>query len=124
MVARRRRLRARGARGSPTIRRVFRSGAHATVAVVALAAAIYATASLTGEWLGEPPWWTRSMDIPGGTLTPISPPGPPRTITIAVEIPREGRETISGAIAVVGYALFAVAAWPRKEPLEPDENGS
>jgi hypothetical protein len=102
---------------------VFRSGAHAAVAVVALAAAVYATASLTGEWLGEPPWWSERLEVPA-TVTLISPPGPPRVVVMAIEAPREGRETISGAIAVVGYALFAVAAWPRKERLEPDENAS
>ena len=33
--------------------------------VVGLAAAVYGAASLTGGWLGTPPWWERVESIPG-----------------------------------------------------------
>jgi hypothetical protein len=115
---------------------VLRSGAHATVAVVALAAAVYATASLSGGWLGTPPWWETwfaEADIPPtpAHYDPWSRPdyygemhqaqnsnsGRARRGPRGAEWlrPRKGRERISASIAVVGYALFAVAAWPRRD---------
>jgi hypothetical protein len=33
------------------------------VGPVALATAVYATASLTGRWLGTPPWWNESVPV-------------------------------------------------------------
>ena len=71
-----------------------------TVAFVALAAAVYATASLNGRWLGTPPWWEERVEVRG-----------PNSWSLW-DRPRDGRKLISGSIAVFGYALFAVAAWP------------
>jgi hypothetical protein len=91
------------------------------LATLGLAAAVYATASLTGGWMGTPPWWEREVvltlpidfndtDLVGsssyvGSLAFL----PRRTV------PRLGREVISASISAVGLALLAWAAWPRRK---------
>lgn len=70
-----------------------------------LSAAAYGVASLTGGWLGEPPWWTRVTHSSYGS---------------AIEF-REGRELISGAVILAGLAMFAFAAWPRRAHLAKTE---
>ena len=97
---------------------VFRSSAHATVAVVALAAAVYATASLSGGWLGTPPWWERPAswaELTDGEVVAM------KWFSLKASRPRDGRELVSASIAAVGYALFAVAAWPRRDRPGRDE---
>jgi hypothetical protein len=96
---------------------VFRSGAHATVAFVALAAAVYATASLTGGWLGVPPWWEEWVAIPeGGALPDGFPKGrwrrrtSPYAQVFELPRPREGREVLSATFAAIGLVTFAVLA--------------
>ena len=81
---------------------------------VGLSAAVCSTASLTGGWLGTPPWWEREVSIEeyvesryGVSLASPTHPDP-------VLVERQGREWISGAVAAVGLALFAWAAWPRR----------
>ena len=105
---------------------MFRSGAHATVAVVALAAAVYATASLSGGWLGTPPWWQTwhridEYDIrnPGVPVPWIRLDAHGRVVAILEAQP--AREVTSASIALVGYALFAAAAWPRRDRRGRDE---
>jgi hypothetical protein len=106
--------------------RVFRSGAHATVALVALAAAVYATASLSGRWLGEPPWWRREvpwtlpLDFNDPDIMQLA-PCPSGCLTQPRRIRRDDRETISASIALAGFALFAVASWPRRDRPGRDE---
>ncbi len=74
--------------------------------VLGLALAVYGTASLTGGWLGEPPWWTeRGASTQDRTDDVIW--------TFLWEKPRSGREWISAGVAVAGLVL-AVAAWPRR----------
>jgi hypothetical protein len=65
----------------------------AALGLVGFALAIYGVASLTGAWLGEPPWWEQ-------------------TDRFWVR-PRPGREWISGGVTALGLALVAFAAWPR-----------
>jgi hypothetical protein len=99
------------------------------LALLGLALALYAVASLTGGWLGEPPWWEASWEQ-------VVPPTKMNTHSVAVEfrggpgyvdsseydveivkwtptLPRPGREVISAVVAALGLALFAWAAWPR-----------
>lgn len=129
---------------------MFRSGAHATVAVVALAAGVYATASLSGGWLGEPPWWREwvpaaaAFDDADAVSVPVGLPyrargvryylsdlvegtdyiehrervvgdGPAGIIPVDIRVPRAYRESVSVSIAFVGFALFALAAWRRRD---------
>jgi hypothetical protein len=118
---------------------MFRSGAQATVALVALAAAVYATASLSGGWLGTPPWWERWKPDPFHELSAAHLSGRTKlgvdqffrhmesqmaagrwrltktNDAVEVLVPRESREAVSASIALAGFALFAVAAWPRRD---------
>ena len=64
------------------------------VGVVGFAVAVYGVASLTGEWLGTPPWWEE-------------------TDRFWVR-PRPARKWVSGAVTALGLALVAFAAWPRR----------
>ena len=85
-----------------------------------LAAALYGTASLTGGWMGTPPWWDRAQrwsdlklhqDVEGvgfphdGEMYPDPPRG---------AVGREGREWISGGVVAAGLAVAAFGAWPRR----------
>lgn len=79
--------------------------------VVGLAAALYGSASLTGGWLGTPPWWT-------ATVVSVEPPVP-ETHFYDINVgrgPRPGRESISGAVIAVGVGLAAFGAWSRRRP--------
>ncbi len=82
--------------------------------VVGLAMAVYGTASLTGGWLGEPPWLEREVSIEEFVEhrygVSLASPTYPRTVLVE----REGREWISGGVAAVGLALATFAAWPRR----------
>ena len=81
--------------------------------IVGLAAAVYGAASLTGGWLGTPPWWEVhvpdfKVETKGGVLVGV------RLPTVAAhEVPREGREWISAGVTAAGLGLLAWAAWPR-----------
>lgn len=91
--------------------------------VLGLAAILYGSASLTGGWLGTPPWWESRQPA-----EPLPPPelvrieaGEPRLIQpypasrfIPNVTPGEGRERISGAVIAMGVGLVALAAWPRR----------
>jgi hypothetical protein len=85
----------------------------ARIALVALgvAIALYGIASLTGGWLGEPPWWITRETID------VAWPGDGSRLRSGsswrVEKATEGREVVSVALCLVGGAL-AVVAWPRK----------
>ena len=68
------------------------------LAAIGLSAAVYAGASLTGGWLGEPPW-ASTVDLIGRSSWRVA---------------REGWEWISAAVLVAGLALFAWAAWPAR----------
>lgn len=89
--------------------------------VVGLSGVVYGAASLTGGWLGTPPWWEREVSTEeyiehrwGVVLASPSPLiSPDRTLSIE----REGRGVTSGAVIAVGLALAALGAWPlRRRP--------
>lgn len=98
------------------------------VGLVALGAAIavYGVASLTGGWLGKPPWWERMetdqewgdrlgvWDGPPLNYSPIPLPEP-RAVPCPV------REWISGGVIAAGLALVAIGAWPRRRRPAPQD---
>ena len=89
--------------------------------VLGLALVFYGTASLTGGWMGTPPWWESRE-----SAEPLPPPelvriegGEPRLLQrypaawfVPEVTPREGRELISGAVIAVGVGLATWGAWP------------
>ena len=91
---------------------VFRVG----LVVPGAAVAVYGAASLTGGWLGTPPWWERDVSIAefiehrwGVELA-----SPPRPADRAAFLERKGRGAISGGVVASGLALGAVGAWARR----------
>jgi hypothetical protein len=95
--------------------------------VVGLAIAVYGIASLTGEWLGTPPWWESRLIFhasqPGNASLVGGPgvegPSNGRWVRVAQvgPQPRPGREWISGGVVAVGLWLVVVGIWPRRRPL-------
>jgi hypothetical protein len=107
------------------------------LAALGLAAVVYGAASLTGGWLGEPPWWTEWVPAASaydkgpttyrarGVLYDIgSMPvddfiergtgdGPGGIIPVDLRLPRLGRELISAAVILAGLGLLAGAGWRR-----------
>ncbi len=98
-----------------------------------LAVAIYGVASLTGGWLGTPPWWSReirsavtpSIELPsrqdtvGEDRSEVLVPYDRLDPTDLSRELRPGREWISAGVAVAGLALAAFAAWPRRPKRAP-----
>jgi hypothetical protein len=84
--------------------------------VLGAAMAVYGAASLTGGWLGTPPWWAREVpteefiESRWGVVLASPPIAADRTISME----REGRGATSGAVMAAGLALVAVGAWPRR----------
>lgn len=104
--------------------------------------AVYGVASLTGGWLGTPPWWERPASdaekwdllarwaievgtTPRGDLelrlpgTDIRLPGGramPAEVppTPPLRVARENREATSAAVVAVGLLLAVIGAWPRR----------
>lgn len=77
-----------------------------TLVVLGLALTVYGTASVTGGWLGTPPWWVTAT---GADVTVFG-----ATRRLALEQERPGRERISGAVIAVGFGLVAWGAWSRR----------
>ncbi len=99
------------------MRRAVRIG----LVVLGAAMAVYGAASLTGGWLGTPPWAvTTQALIERPDLWPPYMRGPetiglfPAEWFVQAEVPRRGREWISGGVVAAGLALVAVGAWPRR----------
>ena len=116
----------------------MRPAARIALVTLGLAAAVYRTASLTGEWLGSPPWWERAAPMssrdwlrkyypgdrdfgPGPVIRMgREPPGEyAHWVRASVEAPlvvepREGREWISGGVVAAGVAPAGFGAWPRR----------
>lgn len=108
--------------------------------ILGAAAAVYGAASLTGEWLGTPPWWEREPTedeardvlarwaIEVGTRRDGAPAGPsllgaalPATGSgdavpppPRLRVPRDGRNAISAAVTAAGLALVIVGTRPRR----------
>lgn len=100
--------------------------------VIGLAVSVYGTSTLTGGWLGTPPWWERAAPL--STLEWIDryrPNAPMWLLKDEVfrggdveaeaarlaplhKEPSPDRELISGAIIAVGAGLAAWGAWPRR----------
>lgn len=97
------------------------------IALIALglAAALYGIASLTGGWMGTPPWWNVSDRKMGRIViddrdTMMSNPG---RLTPEEEAacefahpipPRPDREWISVDVVVAGVAVATLGGWPRR----------
>ncbi len=71
--------------------------------VLGLALAVYGTASLTGGWLGPPPWWDHYLIINGAPKHVFEP----------------ARGWMGVTVLVAGLALATVAAWPRHPKRAP-----
>ena len=84
--------------------------------IVGLAAAVHGVASLTGGWLGTPPWWEHEVE------KFVSPPEAEhrhwrwRKDAAIADEPAPGRWWISGGVTAAGLGLLAWAAWPRSRP--------
>jgi hypothetical protein len=94
------------------------------VACVGLAVAVYSLASLTGGWLGKPPWWWRDpadlSEHEEDELIMSTAPEAERHNDVVLR--REGRERISAILVAVGGAAAVVglaSAWPRRSKAEP-----
>ncbi len=79
----------------------MRPAVRAGLVVLGAAMVVYRVASVTGCWLGMPPWWPQVRD-PSGWFRRHP------------ELWGEGREWIGLSLAIVGLALM-VAAWPRRQ---------
>jgi hypothetical protein len=91
-----------------------------TLVVVGLALAIYGTASLTGGWMGMPPWWDRiTGEVSFETGVHIRADGkeewfcekrardfPPE------HVPHDLDPYWGGGVVVLGLGLAALGAWP------------
>jgi hypothetical protein len=98
--------------------------------VVGFTAAVYGVASLTGTWLGTPPWWEREMSSAEEReaivedvylrhgWAPKSREDPGRWTVVldslATAVAKDGRAWISGGVVAVGLGLVAFGAWPRR----------
>ena len=122
--------------------RRMRTAVRVGFVVLGAATAVYGAASLTGGWLGAPPWWDRPATqaeewdllarwaIEVGTSRE---PGPMATlpgtdVQIPLERPfpkdlpprpslrvaREDREAMSAAVVGLGLAAATIGAWPRR----------
>jgi hypothetical protein len=98
---------------------VARRSLRLAVALVGLAAFVYALASPTGGWLGTPPWYERTTFVDFDILTAPHHPGALSDATTVTFGPRASCEWISGVVAAAGLALVAFAAWPRRRALSP-----
>ena len=102
----------------------MRPAVRLALVVLGLAAAVYGTASLTGGWLGTPPWWgpwERHFDTEKEEILRDHPDMDPRHYVPPIHAPtyppagpRPGREWISGGVVAAGFALAAFGAWPRR----------
>ncbi len=89
------------------MRRAVRVG----LVVLGAAMAVYGTASLTGGWLGTPPWWERHDDVEVWVSLRET---TPEKVRLDLVTEREGRTRVSMVVIGAGLALVAVGAWPRR----------
>ena len=94
--------------------------------VVGISAVVCGAASLTGGWLGTPPWWERasepmSIDLGGESVAFSRSHGPPTIAQVRASYdghpnvtPIDGREWISAGVVTAGMVLFTIGAWPRR----------
>jgi hypothetical protein len=88
----------------------MRRALHAAVVALGIAIAVYGVASLTGGWLGSPPWWetTRVETSKLGASDPA--PDVHFGDYDVRRVPREGRRWYSVGVVAMGLALAAVGA--------------
>ncbi len=72
-----------------------------------LVAVVYSAASLTGGWLGTPPWWWTETQASDVTVFGA-------TQRLGLEELRKGREWISGDVIVAGLAVAAFGTLSRR----------
>ena len=94
------------------------------LAALGIAASVYGAASLTGGWLGTPPWWGEWRTVEAGLPGWAYAMERPRLESIRFSwdsetgaegyYPRGGREAKSGALLAAGLGLAAFALWPGK----------
>jgi hypothetical protein len=76
--------------------------------VLGIAAVIYGTSTLTGGWLGTPPWWQRQEnELIRGADEPK--PGEPQVWTRVVWKPTEDRELASLGVVLAGVGIVALS---------------
>lgn len=88
---------------------VMRPAARVGLVVLGTAMAVYGVASLTGGWLGTPPWAYRVHTIRSLDRAPGQPP-PEAWCEEGIR----DRPAIGTAVGIAGLALVAVGAWPRR----------
>ncbi len=107
--------------------------ARLVVGLIGLAVGMYGLASLTGCWLGKPPWWHRDRSelsigeewelvsaLGTKSLTPAQRDLVERRSDLVLR--RDGREWISGALVAVGFAAVGAglaSARPRRSKALP-----
>ena len=90
----------------------MRRGVRIGFVVLGAAMAVYGGASLTGGWLGTPPWQEGWVAI--ATVRDEPSPQCGAYDVRVYPMPRTDREWMSGGVVAVGLALVAVGAWPRR----------
>ncbi len=83
-------------------RRRLRPAARVALALLGLAVTAYGVASLTGGWMGKPPWQKSVSEYEGTDV-------PPRVVIFSAR-PNLRRDWVGGALTVVGIATIAAAA--------------
>jgi hypothetical protein len=93
-----------------------RRGFRVAFGALGLAVAIYASAWLTGGWLGVPPWTVVTI----GMYTSDVSPGTPSYDPPLIDEGRRGEsERIAAGVVAVGLALVTYASWPRRSTPRP-----
>ena len=99
-----------------------RTALRRSLVVLGLALAVYGTASLTGGWLGTPPWWDRITGyVTFSTGLRVSADGKEemfcerRAWDVPPEhVPRDSDPFWGGGVVAAGLGLAASGAWLRR----------
>lgn len=95
----------------------MRRSLRVVLATLGLAAVLYGAASLTGGWLGDPPWWQdwESVHVDGNSALVASQPSRLHASGHFREVlkPRGDRAVFSSALVVLGLLIVGAALQPR-----------